>query len=68
MMASGDGAPIRATVKWFNTAKGFGFVTPADGSPEAFAAGMSAAMAQASEEIIIDVSGAIRGAGPEESR
>jgi len=36
MMASGDGAPIRATVKWFNTAKGFGFVTPADGSPEAF--------------------------------
>ena len=39
-----------------------------DGSPEAFAAGMSAAMAQASEEIIIDVSGAIRGAGPEESR
>ena len=43
--------------------------TVTDGSPEAFAAGMSAAMAQASEEIIIDVSGAIRGgAGPEESR
>ena len=36
MMASGEGAPIRATVKWFNTAKGFGFVTPEDGSPEAF--------------------------------
>ncbi len=36
MQASGDGAPIRATVKWFNTAKGFGFVTPADGSAEAF--------------------------------
>ncbi len=35
MQASGDGA-IRATVKWFNAAKGFGFVTPVDGSPEAF--------------------------------
>lgn len=35
MQASADGA-IRATVKWFNTAKGFGFVTPVDGSPEAF--------------------------------
>jgi len=36
MQGSGDGATIRATVKWFNTAKGFGFVTPVDGSPEAF--------------------------------
>lgn len=34
-MPSGDGT-MRATVKWFNTAKGFGFVTPGDGSPEAF--------------------------------
>ncbi len=36
MQGSADGATIRATVKWFNTAKGFGFVTPVDGSPEAF--------------------------------
>jgi len=26
----------RATVKWFNPTKGFGFVTPDDGSPDAF--------------------------------
>jgi CspA family cold shock protein len=27
---------IRATVKWYNASKGFGFVTPEDGSPDAF--------------------------------
>lgn len=36
MQPSGEGATVRATVKWFNAVKGFGFVTPADGSPEAF--------------------------------
>lgn len=35
-MMQGAGNTVRATVKWFNTAKGFGFVTPVDGSPEAF--------------------------------
>ncbi len=29
-------ANVTATVKWFNAAKGFGFVAPADGSPDAF--------------------------------
>jgi CspA family cold shock protein len=27
---------ITATVKWYNSTKGFGFVTPDDGSPDAF--------------------------------
>lgn len=32
----GGGPIVEATVKWFSTAKGFGFVAPTDGSPEAF--------------------------------
>ncbi|HTH17675.1 MAG TPA: cold shock domain-containing protein [Magnetospirillum sp.] len=31
-----ESGPVRARVKWFNVEKGFGFVTPLDGQPEAF--------------------------------
>jgi len=31
-----NGRRIDGKIKWFNTAKGFGFVTPDDGSPDAF--------------------------------
>jgi len=36
MQGSEAAATVRATVKWFNGVKGFGFVTPVDGTAEAF--------------------------------
>ena len=33
---SAPGATVVATVKWFNPVKGFGFLTPVDGSPDVF--------------------------------
>lgn len=33
---SNEGEQVEAVVKWFNLSKGFGFVAPADNSPDAF--------------------------------
>jgi CspA family cold shock protein len=35
-VAAPPGRRVEAKVKWFNASKGFGFVTMADGSPDAF--------------------------------
>lgn len=34
--SAGPGTPAKATVKWFNPEKGFGFVSPTDNSGDAF--------------------------------
>ncbi len=34
--ASEGNIPVRTRLKWFNAAKGFGFVSPVDGAPDAF--------------------------------
>ena len=36
MCHAGKVVKMEGTVKWFNTSKGFGFITPSDGSDDVF--------------------------------
>lgn len=35
-MSNGNTERVKATCKWFNAAKGYGFLSPEDGSPDVF--------------------------------
>lgn len=51
-MPTGNSAPVKATVKWFNPSKGFGFVAPEDGQGDAFLHG--SALADAGIQMLAD--------------
>src|SRR5258708_22456591 len=56
------GRRVEAKVKWFNAAKGFGFVTLSDGSPDAFLP--MAVLRRAGHEDVRGRGALSRGGGP----